>query len=93
MDMKRAISKTDMPYEADEIYRRSRSIRVPQQDGKRMLAEYIIHKPNGKFGTLRLIEDGPGLQHLYVSPVIDFYVPRAHARIMISLATGTSFSH
>ena len=64
-------------YQAHAIYSRSRSIRVPHVDGKKMLAEYIIHKPNGKFGTFRLIEDGPGLQHLFTMPVIDFYVPRS----------------
>lgn len=71
--------KYRLPLEAVEIYRRSRSIRVPQQDGQRMLVEYIIHKPNGKFGTMHLIKATPGLQHLYVSPLIDFYVPKAQA--------------
>jgi hypothetical protein len=66
-------------YQAHAIYSRSRSIRVPQVAGKRMLAEYMIHKPNGKFGTFRLIEDGPGLQHLYTMPVIDFYIPKSLA--------------
>jgi hypothetical protein len=71
--------KNRLPFEAIEIYRRARSIRVPQQNGQRMLIEYIIHKPNGKFGTMHLIKAAPGLQHLYVSPVIDFYIPRALA--------------
>ena len=70
--------KYRLPFEAVEIYRRARSIRVPQRDGQRMLVEYIIHKPNGKFGTMNLIKAAPGLQHLYVSPVIDFYVPKAY---------------
>jgi hypothetical protein len=76
---KKGYFKNGQVHEAREIYRRSRSIRVPQQNGQRMLVEYIIHKPNGKFGTMGLILDGPCLQHLYVSPVIDFYVPRAQA--------------
>jgi len=69
--------KNGQAHEAREIYCRSRSIKVPQRDGQKMRAEYIIHNPNGKFGTFRLIEDGPGLQHLYTMPVIDFYVPRS----------------
>jgi hypothetical protein len=28
---------------------------------------------------MHLIKAAPGLQHLYVSPLIDFYVPRAQA--------------
>ena len=70
--------KNTLPLEAIEIYRRARSIRVPHQNGQKMLVEYIIHKPNGKFGTMHLIKAAPGLQHLYVSPVIDFYVPKAY---------------
>ena len=70
--------KNTLPLEAIEIYRRARSIRVPQQNGQRMLVEYIIHKPNGKFGTMQLIPDGPFLRGLKVSRLIDFYVPKAY---------------
>jgi hypothetical protein len=71
--------KGALAFEAQEVYRRARSIRVPQKNGQKMLVEYIIHKPTGKFGEMRLIPDGPGLGHLNVSPVIDFYLPRAYA--------------
>jgi len=43
-----------------------------------MLVEYIIHKPNGKFGTMQLIPDGPFLRGLNVSRLIDFYMPKAY---------------
>jgi hypothetical protein len=65
--------------EACELYRRARSIRVPARNGKRMLVEYIIHY-TGEFGTMGLIADEPGIEHLNVSDTIDFYVPRFHAR-------------
>ena len=43
-----------------------------------MLVEYIIHKLNGKFGTMQLIPDGPFLRGLNVSRLIDFYMPKAY---------------
>ena len=70
--------------EARELYRRARSIKIPQRNGQKMLVEYLFHSGggngSGKFGTMRLIADGPGLGHLNVSHVIDFYVPRSMAR-------------
>jgi hypothetical protein len=68
--------KNSLAFEAREIYRRARSIRTPEKYGRRMLVEYTIHKPDGKFGMMSLIPDTPGLEHLRVSSVIDFYVPR-----------------
>lgn len=70
--------------DARELCRRARSIKVPQQNGQGMLVEYLFHRNRGagsvKFGTMQLIADGPGLGHLNVSHVIDFYVPRSMAR-------------
>jgi hypothetical protein len=71
--------KNGQAHEAREIYRRSRSIRVPQRNGQRMLVEYVIDKPTGKFGMMRLIPDGTDLEHLNASTVIDFFTPRAYA--------------
>jgi hypothetical protein len=68
-----------LSYEAHEIYRRSRSIKVPQVNGQRTLVEYIMHKPTWQFGTMKLIAYGPNLGHLDVSSVIDFYKPRSLA--------------
>jgi hypothetical protein len=49
-----------------------------------MLVEYVMHRDlqsrKEKFGTMRLIADGPGLECLIVSPRIDFYVPRSYAQ-------------
>jgi hypothetical protein len=73
------VFKGALACEAPELYRKARSIRVPPKNGQRMLVEYIIHKPTGKFGMMRLIPDGPDLEYLNVSPVIDFYTPRAYA--------------
>ena len=77
--------KNGLASEAHEIYRRARSIKVPQRDGRKMLVEYIIHsdrnsRSNGKFGTMRLIAEGPGLANLNVAKSIDFYIPRSYAR-------------
>lgn len=70
--------------EAQELYRRARSIKVPQINGHEMLVEYIIHCRTAtgmiKFGTMRLIPDQDDIEHLNVSPVIDFYIPRSHAQ-------------
>lgn len=70
--------------EACELYRRSRSIRVPTRNGQKMFVEYTIHlngkSRNRKFGTMQLISDRSGLEHLNVSPSIDFYVPRSYAQ-------------
>jgi hypothetical protein len=66
--------KNGLAYEAAEIYRRARAIRVPQINGQRMLVEYITHKSNWKFGTMGLIPDGPNLGHLDVSPSGDRFL-------------------
>ena len=73
------VFKGALSFEAQEVYRRARSIRVPQRNGQRMLVEYVIDKPTGKFGMMRMIPDDPDLEHLNVSPVIDFFTPRAYA--------------
>ena len=73
------VFKGALAFEAQEVYRRARSIKVPQRNGQRMLVEYVIDKPTGKFGMMRLIPDGTDLEHLNVSPVIDFFTPRAYA--------------
>ena len=74
------------PYtrEARVLYRRARSIRVPERNGQKMFVRYITHqsKRTGtvKFGTMELIADGPGLERLNVSQRIDFYTPRSYAQ-------------
>jgi len=70
--------------EARELYRRARSIKIPQRNGQNMVVQYLSHpdlkSSTVKFGTMGLIAEGPGLGHLNVSPVIDFHVPRSMAR-------------
>lgn len=76
--------KAVLSQEAHKLYRRARSIRVPSRNGHKMLIEYVMHRDlqsqRKKFGTMRLIADGPGLEGLRVSTRIDFYVPRSYAQ-------------
>ena len=69
--------------EAHELYRRARSIRIPQRNGQKMLIEYHIHRDGnsgkGKFGMMQLITDGSALRRMNVASSIDFYVPRSLA--------------
>ena len=69
--------------EARELYRRARSIKVPQRNGQLMVVEYVTHYDSRsqieKFGTMRLITNGSGLEGLNVAQSIDFYVPRSYA--------------
>jgi hypothetical protein len=55
---------------------------VPSRNDQKMLIEYVIHRDiysrEERFGTMRLITDGPGLECLNVSSKIDFYVPRSY---------------
>lgn len=77
--------RKDHADEARELYRRARSIRIPQRNGHKMMVEYHIHydsKSKGeKFATMTLIPDGrPGIGRLNVASSIDFSVPRQYAR-------------
>jgi len=69
--------------EANELFRRARSIRVPQRYGQKMLIEYLTQRDGksgtGKFATMQLIPDGPDLGRLNVASLIDFYVPRSYS--------------
>ena len=44
-----------MQEEADTIYRRATSIRVPQQGAERLVADYHMHHPTGKFDHLEIV--------------------------------------
>ena len=41
--------------EAQELNRKAHSIRIPQRDNEDLVAEYVFHKPTGKFGELRIV--------------------------------------
>ena len=66
--------------EADELYRRARSIRIPGNPEKKLVAEYIIHPPTGKFGNMEIVPaDRPvheGASPTFRKPVIDLSVAR-----------------
>jgi len=69
-----------LPEEAKELYRKARSIRVPQSGGEKKVIEYIIHQPTGRFGTIQLVPESR-LDHEAASPtlrsdVIDLSIPR-----------------
>jgi hypothetical protein len=71
--------KNGLAQEAREICRRARAIRIPEQDGQKMLVEYRVDPSTGKFATMFLIPEGPVFERQTVSPVIDFCVPRSLA--------------
>jgi hypothetical protein len=67
--------------EAEELYRRARSIRVPPRNGKKMLIEYFFHRNvksrRVEFYKMKLIPDGSDRGRSNVSSWIDFYLPRS----------------
>jgi hypothetical protein len=71
------IFKGALGREVREVYRRARAIRIPQQNGKKMLVEYRFEPRSGKFATMFLIPDGIIFERQTVSSVIDLYVPRS----------------
>ncbi|MEI8102758.1 MAG: hypothetical protein WCG61_04435 [Chlorobium sp.] len=67
--------------EAKELYQRARNIRVPQKDKhEKMIAEYAIHAPTGKFANMELIPDSRpnhvGSTTTFRKNVIDLRTPR-----------------
>jgi hypothetical protein len=66
--------------EAEEIYRKSSCIRIPQNSGEKKHVEYIIDQGTYKFGTLRIltgdIESYGPLTRNQILDVIDMRVPR-----------------
>jgi hypothetical protein len=66
--------------EADDVNRKSRCIRIPQKGGKKLVAEYFIHRPTNKFSHFDLApEDRPahqGSSPTFRAEVIDLSVPR-----------------
>lgn len=69
--------------EAADIERKATSIRIPNNADKKLVAEYIIHSPTGKFARMQIIPADRG-QHQGSSPtfrsdVIDMSAPRQFA--------------
>ena len=66
--------------EADEIYRKSRAIKVPQTGDEKMVAEYIVDPRNHNFRGLDLVPVSrpphKGYSITFRSPVIDMALVR-----------------
>jgi hypothetical protein len=66
--------------EADIIYVRATNIRIPQPNGQKLVAEYMIHPSVGKFSGMELVpEDRPaheGSTPTFRRNVIDLSIPR-----------------
>jgi hypothetical protein len=69
--------------EAEELYRRARSIRVPPRNGKKMLVQYAFNYnlklERVEFAMMELIPNDSDLGRSNVSSWIDFYVPRSRS--------------
>lgn len=66
--------------QAEIIYIRARNIRIRENEGRRMVAEYFIHRPTNKFGTLQIVPENQsehiGSSATYRRNVIDLNFPR-----------------
>lgn len=72
--------------ESKELYQKARNIRVPQKDKiEKMLAEYAIHPPTGKFANMELVPNSrphhEGSTSTFRKSVIDLRTPREIAPI------------
>jgi hypothetical protein len=72
--------KRDLLRQAQDIYGKASSIRVPQEGDEKRFVEYIVDASTGKFGTIRIItgniETYKPLTRNLVLEVIDMRVPR-----------------
>ena len=73
----------DLAKEAEVLYRRARSIKVPSRNGQKMLVKYFTYpdrkSKKKKFLMMKLIPDGSDLGRHKVSSWIDFYEPRSYS--------------
>jgi hypothetical protein len=73
----------DLAKEADELYRKARSIKIPPKNGQNMCVKYFSYydrkSKKDKFLMMKLIPDGPDLGPFKVASWIDFYVPRSYS--------------
>jgi hypothetical protein len=76
--MEKNVFGGSIPEEAREIDLRARRIRIPQKGS--MVAEYVIHRPTGKFGGLKIVDPSSrmheGSSGTFRKPYIDLSVPR-----------------
>ena len=73
----------DLAKEAEVLYRRARSIKVPPKNGQNMLVKYFSYydrdTKKDKFMMMKLIPDGSDPGRYKISSWIDFYVPRSYS--------------
>lgn len=66
--------------EAEDLYHKARSIRIPQKEGEDLLATYRLHKPTKKFGEIEVVSREKLLQYdsslWMVGNVFDLALPR-----------------
>jgi len=71
----------DLEKEANYLYPRARSIKVPSKNNKKMLIKYFFNRNEKsrrvKFYKMKLIPDGSDRGRSNVSSWIDFYLPRS----------------
>ena len=77
-------NKGPLALEADDLARKAKAIRIPDTEGDARLAEYIIHRPTGKFSRMDIIpadrKNDRGSSPSFRKPVTDLSVPRMTAR-------------
>ncbi len=75
------VNKGALAAEAADLNHKARRIRIPQQPNQQLEAEYVIHRPTGKFGGVHVVPvDQPvhvGSSPAWRRPVLDMSVPRA----------------
>ena len=73
----------DLAKEAEVLYRRARSIKVPPKNGQNMLVKYFSYydskSKKDKFLMMKHIPDGSEPGRYKISSWIDFYVPRSYS--------------
>jgi hypothetical protein len=78
--MEDTIFKGKILNEAQEIYRKSRSIRIPKNGSKKLVAEYAIHSPTERFAYMEIVPasrpNHVGSSDTFRSDVIDLSIPR-----------------
>ena len=77
--------KGTLALEAEEVYLKARSIRVPPRNGQKMLVQYAfkynLRLNRVEFAMMELIPDGSEQGRSNVSSWIDFYVPRSRSHL------------
>ncbi len=72
------VFKGPLSREATEIDYKARNIKIPQEEGRdKMVAQYNIHRPTGKFGDMEIVEESEyQYKHSIRRDTIDLSVPR-----------------